>query len=220
MAGFTGNDYDVIRQGIRSSAPIVVELLMRKIFGVGRVLDVGCGEGWWAAEFERWGCEVAGLDAGTAAESPLGDRRHSWDLVEFPWPDLGEFDLVICLEVLEHLPPADAARAVAALCERAPIVVYSAAIPGQGGNGHVNEQWPGYWAALFEQHGFEVSGALRWDLWDDDRVENWYRQNLMVATRNPARLPEIFSTPLAAPKALVHPVLFNHVSALRKGRRR
>jgi hypothetical protein len=72
-----------------------------------------------------------------------------------------------------------------------------------------NEQWPDYWVGLFEANGFTVSGALRWDIWEDDRVENWYRANLLVAARDPGSLPEIFQTPLAPVWPVVHPVLYN-----------
>ena len=89
--------------------------------------------------------------------------------------------------------------------------VFSAAIPGQGGTGHVNEQWPSYWRDLFEAEGFEVSGALRFEFWNDDRVENWYRQNLLIAARPElagAELVELFASPLAPVWPLVHPVLY------------
>lgn len=214
MAGFDGNSYDVIRTGVQCSAEVVVPVLLEQLSPAGsieRVLDVGCGEGWWADRFHLAGCEAWGFDAGAPQLDPLGDRRISHDLDRFPWPDLGTFDLVVCLEVLEHLEERSARRAVAELTSRAPLVVFSAAIPGQGGIGHVNEQWPSYWAEIFERRGFAVSGALRWQLWNDDRVENWYRQNLMVAAQDPGVLVDLFETPLAEPLPLVHPVLFDHV---------
>ena len=88
----------------------------------------------------------------------------------------------------------------------APVVLFSAAIPGQGGVGHKNEQWPDYWANRFATHGYSVSGALRWRIWNDDRVENWYRQNLLLAAADPGKLPSVvFDTPIS----VVHPVLWN-----------
>ena len=72
-----------------------------------------------------------------------------------------------------------------------------------------NEQWPGYWVEKFRAHGYAVSGALRWQIWNDDRVENWYSQNLLVASRRPETYPALFDTPLAEPWPVVHPVLYD-----------
>jgi hypothetical protein len=91
------------------------------------------------------------------------------------------------------------------LCELAPVVLFSAAVPGQGGHGHVNEQWPAYWVERFSSLGFHCSGALRWRFWRDERVEHWYAQNLLFAAHDPSRFPELFQTPLAEPWAVVHP---------------
>jgi hypothetical protein len=119
------------------------------------------------------------------------------------------FDLAVCLEVAEHLPPERAASFIAELCHLAPVVLFSAAIPGQGGHHHLNEQPIGYWNHQFNTHGYECSGALRWAVWDNPDVENWYRQNLLVATHYPENLPGLFDTPLAQPYAVVHPILFD-----------
>lgn len=97
------------------------------------------------------------------------------------------------------------------LCALAPVVLFSAAAPGQGGLGHVNEQWPAYWVERFERHGYRCSGALRWRFWCDDRVESWYRQNLLFATAEPERYPALFDTPLAETWPVVHPATLARV---------
>lgn len=202
---YTPGFFDVIRDGCRRSAEMVVPTLI-DIFAPSSVIDVGCGEGWWAQTF---------VDAGILAEGVDGPDTKSilWNFVPHdlatPLPDLGRFDLAISLEVAEHLPSSRAAGFVADLVSLAPVVVFSAAIPGQGGTGHVNEQWPAYWVDLFAANGYAVSGALRWLIWNDDRVENWYRQNLMVATATPKAWPALFDTPMADPFPVVHPVLYD-----------
>ena len=90
------------------------------------------------------------------------------------------FDLAISLEVAEHLPQTHAAAFVGELTRLAPAVLFSAAIPGQGGLNHVNEQWPDYWAALFEAQGFQPIDTLRWRIWGDDQITWWYKQNLLL----------------------------------------
>lgn len=214
--GFTDQIRAQIRHGAISSAGVIAPLVMAEFPGVRHVIDVGCGEGWFAAAFRELGCAVVGVDHPDPI--PMGldaDEWHGHDLRE-PLPDLGRFDLAVCLEVAEHLPPERGESFVADLCALAPIVLFSAAIPGQGGTGHLNEQPPGYWTELFRSAGFACSGYLRWRIWDDDQVENWYSQNLLVAIKDdrPEDDPHAFheDTP---PAYVVHPVLFDHVRSSR-----
>ena len=207
--------YEVIRSGAERSADVVAPLLFQLVRPAS-VVDVGAGEGWWARAFEKLGCEVQAIDGEWWRDRPhpLGDRFTAVNLEEsFTLPD--RFDLAVCLEVAEHLRPERATSFVADLRRLAPVVAFSAAIPGQGGTGHLNEQWPSYWADLFTEAGWAVTGALRWTIWNDDRVENWYRQNLLLAIhpgvkRTPA-VAEALESPWAAPLPVVHPVLFDHV---------
>ncbi len=211
-ADYSSRFYDEIRSGAVASAAAVVPRLF-DLVKPARVIDVGAGEGHWLLAFEQLGADVIGLDGSYVTSSPLGDRFLPHDL-STPLPEhlAGRFDLALSLEVAEHLPRARAASFVRDLCQLAPVVVFSAAIPGQGGTGHVNEQWPSYWCDLFEAEGFAVSGALRFEFWNDDRVENWYRQNLLVAVGPGEHAPELIEllrSPLAPPWPLVHPVLYN-----------
>jgi hypothetical protein len=178
---------------------------VQEIVGADSVVDVGGGEGWWAQEFARQGARALCIDDGTASE-PAPDVEHlHHDLTRGLPEGLGRFDLALCLEVAEHVDPTSADKLVEGLCGLAPTILFSAAVPGQGGHGHVNERWPGYWVELFEARGYSSSGALRWMLWDDDSVEYWYRQNLLFVTSEPDRYPVLFATPLAAPWNVVHP---------------
>ena len=166
-------------------------------------LDVGCGEGHLVAALCAEGIDAAGVDG------PWVSGVRHVDL-SGPLPDdLGRFDVVSCLEVAEHVPADRAAALVEWLCSMAPVVVFSGAIPGQGGVGHVNEQWPAYWAELFAAHGFTGSGEMRRELWSDEQVEWWYRQNLLVFTASPGGLRGLGLEPDGCPP-LVHPGLWMH----------
>ncbi len=127
-----------------------------------------------------------------------------------------QFDLALSLEVAEHLPAERAATLVASLVRLAPVVLFSAAVPYQGGLHHVNEQWPGYWINLFEKHGYLVVDCLRDQIWLNERVDWWYCQNLLVfclpevLVRNVRLRREVAVTP-AAPLPRVHPKLFLQV---------
>jgi hypothetical protein len=201
-AGF----YSTIREGAIRSAEVVVPLVYQ-LTKPSTVIDVGGGEGWWAKRFANLGCQATVVDNGDVT-APSGVRLVVADLTE-PILSPGRFDLAISLEVAEHLPAARAKSFVRDLCDLAPTVLFSAAIPGQGGAGHVNERPMEYWAELFESFGCRTSGALRWLIWTDSRVENWYRQNLLLATIRPEVAPELFEGTHTRPMTVVHPVLFD-----------
>lgn len=182
------------------AARVVVPHLMER-FAPERVLDVGCGLGTWIRVFADHGCQVLGLE-GDWLPRDLVDVPDAWirtvDL-EGEVEDPGVFDLALSLEVAEHLSPAAGDRLVALLTRCADVVVFSAAVPGQGGDNHVNEQWPAYWQERFARHGFSFEDTLRERFWDEEDVEWWYRQNLFVCRRDGPRGPRA--------RALVHPRL-------------
>ena len=221
MAAYDARFYDTIRDGTRRSAGELVPLLCDdlNLKAGDRLIDVGCGEGWWAETFsEMGGLDVIGVDGNYVESSPLGDRFMPHDLRD-PLPDhlRGRFDVAVSLEVAEHLPESRAASFVEDLTSLADVVVFSAAIPGQGGTGHINEQWPSYWVHLFARCDFIVSGALRFSIWDNTAIENWYRQNLLVAVHVDREqwYPDLFESPVAHPFPIVHPVLYDHVRPTR-----
>ena len=177
---YTTHFYDTIAHGCRTSSAVVVPLVLAAHRATS-VVDVGCGQGWWGAEFAKYGCDVTGVDGGYVPDRALG-RFVELDLMQ-PFPDLGHFDLAVCLEVAEHLPEARAAGFVADLCALADVVLFSAAIPHQTGAGHINLQWPSYWAAHFAAQGYGFDGSIRELIWTDPLVEPWYRQNLHLAVK-------------------------------------
>ena len=174
--------YRTFAGGSGASAEVVVPLVLDLVRPVS-VVDVGCGVGLWLAECKRRGVQdVLGVDFG---EVPRQDIRL--DDGEFTSHDLSEplalgrrFDLAMCLEVAEHLPDAHSDRLVDDLTALAPVVLFSAAIPGQGGVGHVNEQWPEYWAERFAARSFAAVDAIRPRIWAEPRVDFWYAQNVLV----------------------------------------
>lgn len=200
--------YEGLKEDSAASARATVPLIL-KLFPAKSVVDVGCGSGTWAAEYAATGCDVLGLDGDIVRPEQLlipADKFQRANLAE-PLRLDRRFDLVNCLEVAEHLPPARGESFVADLCRLGDAVVFSAAVPGQGGTHHVNEQWPSYWIPFFRAQGFAPLDCLRHQIWENDRVAWWYRQNLFAFVKE-SRLAD-FPAAVAAvrpwPTDVVHP---------------
>lgn len=190
--------------GSARSASVIVPLL-HELLPVRSVCDVGCGVGTWLrCWLDEGAADVLGIDGDHVSRDQLlipGDNFCAADLRQ-PLPCDRRFDLAMSLEVAEHLPPTRAESFVADLASLAPVVLFSAAIPGQGGTQHVNERWQSYWASLFAREGFVVVDALRPRIWHDERIDYWYRQNILLFCRHGAIETS------ALPLDVVHPEQF------------
>ena len=147
------------------------------------IIDIGCGAGTWLAAARRLGvAKTVGVEGAWVAnvrlESPDIEMHHA-DL-EASLPALGHFDLAMCMEVAEHLGRDRAEGLVADLCALSDKVLFSAAVPWQGGIGHFNEQPQSYWAGLFAANGFGAHDVVRPRVWKDGRISYWYRQNAIL----------------------------------------
>jgi SAM-dependent methyltransferase len=196
------------------SAERIVPLVL-SILDVQSVVDVGCGEGSWLAEFRHRGLDdLLGLDGDYVPKDLLKIPAHAFlrsDLSREVTVDR-RFDLAMSLEVGEHLPPSRAASFVADLCRLSDQVLFSAAIPFQRGLHHVNCQWPDYWQDLFKTHDYVAFDLIRPQVWDDDSVDFWYRQNsILYVKRATAERHAVLRTALAGAdrrvKRMVHPDL-------------
>lgn len=172
------------------------------------VVDVGCGTGHWLKAARNLGAtEILGIDGAWASNSQLAIPSQNFRAHDLATPLCLErrFDLALSFEVAEHLPQSAARTFVESLCAASEIVVFSAAIPGQGGRHHLNEQWPEYWAEVFQQFEYECYDYLRPRLWNNPRVAWYYAQNSLIFVRAGRSHP--FGRP-ASPLPLVHPRLW------------
>ena len=148
----------------RLDAPGVVTTLGRLWPTATRYLDVGAGSGTYSATAQRLDKQVVACEysrLGRLMAKLQNVRVYPFDLgKELPAQLDESFDLAFCLEVAEHLPPYLGDRLVDFLALRAPVVVFTAAPPGQGGIGHVNEQDKAYWIARFERRGMRCRAQL------------------------------------------------------------
>ena len=204
--------YERLRDGATRSAEVIVPLVLQFV-PASRVVDIGCGDGSWLEVFRKNGVrEVVGIDGDYVDRDLLRIPKECFragDLTE-PFEFDTKFDLAISLEVAEHLPAKCAAVFVEGLTKLAPAVLFSAAIPFQGGDGHVNEQWPEKWAKLFEERGYVAVDCIRKRVWKNEAVEWWYAQNalLFVETdlvQRDARLKAEFEKTIPDQLCLIHP---------------
>lgn len=206
--------YEMVKKEALPSARVVVPLVV-EAFAPKSVVDVGCGQGVWTAEFKAAGCSVMGVDGDYVSIPHLEIDPSEFHAMDLNHPvDLGTHDLAVSLEVAEHLEPSRARGFVEDLCRAAPVVLFSAAFPGQGGIGHVNEQPIGYWVDLFSAQSRIVSGALRWMVWDDPEVAPYYKSNLLVAVQPvlATQFRSVFDQATTKPWGVVHPDTFRHVT--------
>jgi SAM-dependent methyltransferase len=160
--------------------------LVRTILPVRSVVDVGCARGTWLREWRVQAVEdVIGVDGDYVDRSKLEIESQCFAVHDLAAPfNLGRsFDLSQSLEVAEHLPQARAASFVADLVVHSPVVLFSAATPGQGGENHLNEQPGAYWQALFLGHDYVAIDCLRPLLANETRIPAWYRYNLILYVR-------------------------------------
>ncbi len=199
----------------QSSARVVVPWLLQW-HSLQSVLDVGCGRGAWLSVFLELGVpRVRGVDGPWVDPAQLLIPASSFSSTRLdrlePEPRAShEFDLALCLEVAEHLPANQSAQLIAYLTSQAPVVLFSAAIPGQQGTEHINEQWPEFWEALFRSHGHTRLDPVRPRVWRDSRVAWYYQQNLYVFVSEQALAEStIWQAELhlarSSPLTLIHP---------------
>ena len=166
---FAGRSPTVIR-----SADVVAPII-HTLFAPSSVLDVGCGKGEWMSAFSALGASVFGVDIA----APDGDLYLCHDLTTHF--DLGRtFDLAVCLEVGEHLPEDAADTLVDSLVRHSDRVLFSAAVVGQEGVGHINCQPHEYWHDKFAARGYAMDDPVRPLMAGDQRVSPWYRDNIFV----------------------------------------
>lgn len=194
------------------SPNVIVPYLITKFKPVS-VVDVGCGIGTFLHVFKQYGVKnILGIDGKWVNKDQL-----YIDSNEFMEADLEKlvkvdktFDLVLCLEVAEHLSIGSADTLVDNLTRLGKTIVFSAATSKQGGQNHLNEQPFSYWKEKFAIHGYRVIDLFRPAFWNEKTVQWWYKQNMFLIVHHSLNTLELELnlTTISEEHLLIHPELF------------
>lgn len=179
---YSSSFFESYKKTSRNSAEAVAAIMM-ELVGPASVIDFGCGIGTWLSVFSKMNVKtIKGVDGDHVDRSKLlisGEDFIAANL-DLPVTVGGSYDLAMSVEVGEHLKKESAKPFVDTLCSVAPVVMFGAAIPFQGGECHINEQWPTYWAEMFAQNGYTAVDCIRKRVWNDPSVAYYYAQNTLV----------------------------------------
>jgi SAM-dependent methyltransferase len=182
---YSDDYYKEVEEAAAAGAGVMSSTIIER-FSPRAVVDVGCGTGALLAAFRDKGCTVRGLEYAEAGLRRC--RQRGLDVMKFDIESETPafealYDVAISLEVAEHLPASKADKYVGLLCSLSPVVICSAARPGQTGRDHVNLQPQTYWIEKFRDKGHLYDGAeaqLLSAKWHEGRVADWYHENIMV----------------------------------------
>ncbi len=195
------------------SAETVLDRLFTLVPGIRSVVDVGCGVGTWLhVSLNKGVKDILGIDGPWVNRGLLVIPEECFlvrdlsDEIILP----KRYDLAISLEVAEHIPAAQVHTYARSLVSLSDTVLFSAAIPCQGGRNHVNEQWPEYCYSLFQGYGYDCLDVFRMAIWNDEGIRPWYRQNLLLFMQKDRLRERGLEVYVAGnpPPALVHPGIF------------
>lgn len=195
---------------------IAAERVLTEVFDIYKpdsVIDVGCGTGTWLSV-----CQQKGIQDIQGIEGPWLPKN----IVEIEYEKIfiqniedkvkseKKYDLSISLEVAEHLTPDRAQSFIKDICDISPVILFSAAIPGQGGLGHINEQWPSYWHKIFNEIGYVGFDLIRPRIWNDVEIRPFYRQNIFIFVDADSDIYKSFDKykNIISPIDIVHPSIF------------
>jgi SAM-dependent methyltransferase len=147
----------------RRNAPPLAAAVRQRFPQLIRMVDVGCGTGGFMDHFRNAGFDVVGVEYSATLRKRcerLGLKVYPFDLSQKTVPPPGcPFDLALSTEVAEHIPAQYADAMVDYISGLSSTIVFTAAQPGQGGTGHINEQPRSYWIEKFTRRGLKLDEA-------------------------------------------------------------
>ncbi|MFZ4770366.1 MAG: class I SAM-dependent methyltransferase [Ferruginibacter sp.] len=175
--------YTELQDGSYLSAKKILPIV-NEIFSPKSVVDIGCGVGFWLKVWKNDlnVNDVLGVEGAYVSEEIFQMGKQYLKNADLKLPlDLNrKYDLVMSMEVAEHIPEECADVFVENLVKLGDVVMFSAAIKGQLGTYHINEQMPEYWAKKFVNKGYLPVDYIRPIIWNDNNIQYWYRQNVLL----------------------------------------
>lgn len=206
--------YKKHQEGSYQSAQIILKFVY-EITAFQTIVDYGCGMGTWGKAAESLGVShYVGID-----QNPYDATYMLIDSCNYMNQDLQEpidlnsrFDLSICVEVAEHISKGKVDILLDNVCQSSQVVLFSAALVGQGGTGHINEQPCSYWNKKFSVRGYVPVDCIRPAFWNHEQIEIWYRNNCMLYMTPEALNQFQTSIPFASPPAdIIHPQMLERI---------
>ncbi len=201
-------------EGSLASATVVFNNLFN-IYRPNSVLDIGCGRGTWLYAAEKLGVtKLHGIDGPWLKQADMLSNNIEFKPtnMEVEISVAEKYDLAISVEVAEHISKTSARDFISSLCAASDVVLFGAAVTCQGGENHINEQRQSYWANLFSNQGYRCFDIIRNEIWDNESVEVWYRQNTLIyVNKDRNDLISVFE-PLETNQMLdiIHPDMFEN----------
>ena len=182
-AHYTSEFYSGQQEGSYTSAQVILPLV-NEIFHPKSIIDIGCGVGYWLKVWreELNVQDIQGVEGPYVSAEMLKVPKEIvlFQDLKSPIQLSRKFDLAMSMEVAEHLPASHAKSFVEALTSFSDFILFSAAIEGQEGTYHINEQFPEYWSKIFADFGYVPVDYLRPQIWNNPKVEWWYQQNALL----------------------------------------
>lgn len=193
-----------LRPDRQQSYKLIAKYVKRQAYPKTKsVIDYGCGSGWFLHWLDYYGVKtVKGLEPCKDAASvrdvdvTVGDKTYRMSprvvknitrrSLKRPIKLKRKFDLAMCIEVAEHIDEKYADLVVENITRHTNLLIFSAATPGQGGYGHINEQPFVYWEEKLNKAGFYFCAADTHDFREyltKKNAKKWYCNNIAVFER-------------------------------------
>ena len=213
-AKYTQEYYQKHLSGAITSAQVILSIIS-SFYIPSTVLDLGCGVGAWLNVAKKiFNSKVLGVDQHNFSDMNmliLPDEYIVHNL-EKPFFLKCKFDLAISLEVAEHIDGKYADIIIESLCNHSDAILFSAALPMQGGTGHINEKPCSYWAERFAQFDYSPLDCLRPQIWDNSDVEVWYKNNsILFVSQEKKRELERQIPKYNYPLDIIHPQMLERI---------
>lgn len=171
-------------------APKEIVPVIYEMFKPKSVVDVGCGLGTFMKVFSDFGVsEITGFDGEWVNEEKLHVPKEKIKIIDLEnenWAK-GWFELAVCLEVAEHLNPTMEKEFIRNLTSLSDVIIFSAALLGQGGQNHINEKPLKHWIRIFNEFGYHFFDVFRNQFWESEKINWWYKQNLFLVLKRDSK---------------------------------